>query len=85
MLYLRGEVEPAELLDQVRCHRAWLMIAPTPTSDDSALDLPDLKLDIERTPDGLSVSVTVSPRLVPELRRRLARDLEVYRIIARSE
>ena len=86
LLYLRGDLEPAQLEDEIRCHRAWLMIAPRTTSEDSALDLPGLDIDVQRAPDGLHVSVSLAnPRLRPELRRRLARDLEVSRIIARSE
>ena len=85
MLYLRAGIQPEELQTEIRCHRAWLMIAPSTSSDDSALDLPDLQLDVKRVTEGLSVSVTVDARLLPELRRRLARDLEAYRSVARAE
>jgi len=67
---------PERLLAQLRCHRAWMMLAPA-DMDDCPLDLPGLVLDARGDVDGVTVSLSVRDRaLVPELQRRAAVDLE---------
>ena len=67
---------PDQLLAAMRCHRAFMMIAPS-DMDDCPLDLPGLELDARGDTDGITVSLTVKdPALVPELKRRVAHDLE---------
>jgi hypothetical protein len=77
ILYLAPEAGPAErLLADLRCHRAWMMLAPA-GMDDCPLDLPGLVLDARGDGAGITVSIAVSDRrLVGELQRRAARDLE---------
>jgi len=71
---------PDTLLVALRCHRAWMMIAPTAGMDDCALDLPGLVLDARGTPEGVTLVITVdSPKLIPELQRRVAQQLEEHR------
>jgi len=45
--------------------------------DDCPLDLPDIMLDARGDREGITVSIAVrDPKLVPELQRRTAHDLE---------
>jgi hypothetical protein len=67
---------PGELLAAMRCHRAWLMITAV-QMDDDALDLPGLVFDAQRDGDNVTVAMTVTdPKLIPELQRRVTRELE---------
>jgi hypothetical protein len=67
---------PARLLAAVRCHRAWMMLDRT-GMDDCPLDLPGIRVSVRGDENGIELTITVSdPSLVPELRRRVARDLE---------
>ncbi len=68
---------PDELLAALRCHRAFMMLAPA-DMDDCPLDLPGLVIDARGDATGVTVSLSVKDgKLVPELQRRTAHDLEV--------
>lgn len=70
---------PAQLLAAMRCHRAWMMLAPT-DMDACPLDLPGLAVDARADATGVTVSLAVrDPKLVSELQRRVALDLEHHR------
>ena len=67
---------PDKLLAELKCHRAWMMLAAT-GMDDCPLDLPGLVLDARGDAEGITVSMAVrDPKLVEELHRRTAHDLE---------
>ena len=66
---------PDELLADLRCHRAWMMLAPA-DMDDCPLDMPGLFIEARGEPEGITLSFVVrDPRLVPEVQRRAAHDL----------
>jgi hypothetical protein len=68
--------DPDRLLAAIKCHRAWMMLAPA-NMDDCPLDLPGLTLDARGDANGVTVSIAVrDPALVPELQRRTALELE---------
>jgi len=68
---------PDALEAALRCHRAWMMLAPA-GMDDCPLDLPGLQVDARGDTDGITLVMSVAdPKLVPELQRRAAHDLEV--------
>lgn len=77
IVYLSSDAGPPErLLAQLRCHRAWMMLAPA-DMDDCPLDLPGLELDARGDRDGVTVAITIRDRsLVRELQRRAATELE---------
>ncbi len=67
---------PDQLLAAMKCHRAFMMLAPS-DMDDCPLDLPGLELDARGDSAGITVSMTVKDSsLIPELKRRAAHDLE---------
>lgn len=67
---------PEYLLASMKCHRAWMMLAPA-GMEDCPLDLPEIELDARGDREGITVSiVTRDPALVPELQRRAAHELE---------
>ncbi|MBL9019177.1 MAG: hypothetical protein JNL83_33620 [Myxococcales bacterium] len=67
---------PDKLLADLRCHRAWMMLAPA-GMEACPLDLAGLVIDARGDSDGIVVSLSVrDPKLVPELQRRAAHDLE---------
>ncbi len=69
--------DPDRLLADLKCHRAWMMLAPA-GMETCPLDLPGLVLEAKSDIDGISVALTVrDPKLVPELQRRAAHDLEM--------
>jgi hypothetical protein len=77
VVYLRPEISANELLAELRCHRAWMMLAEA-GMETCPLDLPRLHVQAHGDARGVSVEITVSdPLLVPELQRRAARDLEM--------
>jgi hypothetical protein len=80
IMYLSADAGPPDrLLAQLRCHRAWMMLAPA-GMDDCPLDLPGLVLDARGDVDGVTVSISVQDRkLVQELQRRAAHELETSR------
>ena len=68
---------PDELLAALKCHRAYMMLAPT-GMDDCPLDLPGLEVDARGDAEGVTLAMTVKDtKLVPELQRRAAHDLEM--------
>jgi len=67
---------PAKLLADIRCHRAWMMLAPS-NMDTCPLDLAGIHVDAAGDASGITVTITVrDPALVPELQRRAAHDVE---------
>ncbi len=77
IFYLKASYGPPDkLLSDIRCHRAWMMLAPT-GMDDCPLDLPSIVVDARGDLDGITVSVVErDPALVDELHRRAAHELE---------
>jgi hypothetical protein len=76
ILYLAPATGPDRLLADLDCHRAWMMLAPA-NMDDCPLDLPGLALDARGDAEGITVSIVIrDPRLVDELHRRAAVQLE---------
>lgn len=77
IVMLAAEAGPSDhLLAAIRCHRAWMMLGEA-GMDDCPLDLAGLT--VEAYGDESGISVEIKPRdhaLVPELRRRVAKDLE---------
>lgn len=66
---------PARVIAQMRCHRAWMMLQDG--AADGPLDLAGLEIAATGDASGISVALMVRDRkLVPELQRRAARDLE---------
>jgi hypothetical protein len=78
VMYLSPEAGPPErLLADVRCHRAWMMLAPRNDMESCPLDLAGVHVDATGDSTGVTVTITVSDRaLVAELQRRAAHDLE---------
>lgn len=67
---------PERLLSAMRCHRAWMMLGRTDMQD-CPLDLPGLQVSARGDANGIELTLTVTdPKLVDELRRRAAHDLE---------
>jgi hypothetical protein len=77
VLYLRANAGmPDQLLADLKCHRAWMMLSDT-GMDDCPLDLPGLTLDARGDDEGITVLLGIrDPKLVEELHRRAAHDLE---------
>jgi len=77
IVYLAPDAGPPDrLLAKMKCHRAAMMLAPG-GMDDCPLDLPDITLDARGDTEGITVAIGVrDPKLVPELQRRAAHDLE---------
>jgi hypothetical protein len=77
IVYLSADAgAPDRLLADMRCHRAWMMLAPS-GMDDCPLDLTDIQVMARGTLEEIEVTITVSdPALVGELQRRVARELE---------
>ena len=77
ILYLAPDAgAPDRLLTRMKCHRAMMMLAPV-GMEDCPLDLPDIAVDARGDTDGITVSIVVrDPKLIPELQRRAAHDLE---------
>lgn len=67
---------PEKLLAALRCHRAWMMLGRS-AMDDCPLDLPGLHVAARGDAAGTELTFTIDDAtLVPELRRRVARDVE---------
>jgi hypothetical protein len=80
ILYLSANAGPADrLLDDLKCHRAWMMLTET-GMDDCPLDLPGIVLDAHGEGESAIITLAIAvedPRLVPELQRRAAHELEI--------
>jgi hypothetical protein len=78
VLYLSSDAGTAErLLAELACHRAWMRLAPA-NMDACPLDLDGLLVDAKGSGEGITLTLTVKDkRLVPELQRRAAHDLEM--------
>ena len=67
---------PERLLLALRCHRAWMMLGRT-QMDDCPLDLPGLRVGAQGDANQIELTLTIDDKkLVPELQRRTAHDLE---------
>ena len=79
-LYLSPDAgAPDKLLGDMKCHRAWMMLAPRADMDDCPLDLAGIHLEAKGDPSGVTVTITVAnPRVVEELQRRAAHELETH-------
>jgi hypothetical protein len=77
IVYLAPDAGPPDdLIAKMKCHRAAMMLAPS-GMEDCPLDLPDIALDARGDAGGITVSIVVrDPKLVAELQRRAAHDLE---------
>lgn len=73
------------LLADLRCHRAWLMAGPG-VDKDAPLALPGLLVDAKGTQDGIMLTLTLKDAaLIPELQRRVVRQIEASRRLAGHE
>lgn len=77
VVFLRPDAgTPDALLKAIRCHRAWMMLGER-GMEECPLDLAGIHVIAHGDPSGISIEITVSDsRLVPELQRRTAKDLE---------
>jgi hypothetical protein len=77
ILYLSpGAGSPDQLIADMKCHRAWMMLAPA-GMEDCPLDLPGIQVDARGDGEGVTVSIVIhDATLVDELHRRAARELE---------
>lgn len=68
---------PESLIADLKCHRAWMMLAPMEGMDDCPLDLPGLLVDARGDEGAITLVLSVpDPKLVPELQRRVAKQAE---------
>ena len=77
IIYLSPDAGPADrLLRDMRCHRAWMMLAPS-GMDSCPLDLAGIHVTVTGDAENIAVTITVRDRnLVEELQRRAASELE---------
>jgi len=77
LIFFRPEAgTPDALLRELRCHRAWMMLGEA-GMEECPLDLAGIQIVAHGDPSGISVQITAQdPRVVAELQRRTARDLE---------
>ncbi|HTL37209.1 MAG TPA: hypothetical protein VL326_28945 [Kofleriaceae bacterium] len=77
ILYLSADAGmPDQLMADMKCHRAWMMLAPA-GMEDCPLDLPGIQVDARGDKEGVTVSIVIhDPNLVDELHRRAAHELE---------
>jgi len=69
-------VTTQQIRAELRCYEAWTRLSEI--EEDSPLDLPDLRIVIDEDGSGISVGLQLQDStLLPELRRRTARQLEV--------
>jgi len=74
-----------QLMTDLRCYRAWLIVG-SGVEQDSPLALPGLLADVRGDQDGITLTLTTrDARLIPELQRRVLRQLEESRRPARHE
>jgi hypothetical protein len=70
---------PGRLLEELRCHRAWVRLGEVP-DDKCPLELPDIDLVAYGDKTGISVEITLeNPALVGELQRRTVYVVETKR------
>ncbi len=68
---------PEVLVADLKCHRAWMMLAPAGGMDNCPLDLPDLQVDARGDQAGVTLVITSrEPSVVFELQRRVAKQVE---------
>jgi hypothetical protein len=77
VLYLGAYASaPERPLADLKCHRAWMMLSDA-DMDTCPVDLPGLTLDVRGDDEGITVLMGIrDPKLVDELHRRAAHDLE---------
>jgi hypothetical protein len=77
IMYLSADAGmPDDTIAAMKCHRAWMMLAPA-GMEDCPLDLPGIQVDARGDREGITVSIVVrDPNLVEELHRRAAHELE---------
>jgi hypothetical protein len=76
VFYLSPDAGPPErLLADMRCHRAWMMLAPS-DMDECPLDLAGIEVNARGDATEITVEIRVKdPRLVDELHRRAHHEL----------
>jgi hypothetical protein len=76
-IYLAPDAGPADvLLRDMRCHRAWMMLAPS-AMDSCPLDVEGIQVTAKGDGAGIAVTITVRDRaLVDELQRRAMVEVE---------
>lgn len=68
---------PDRLLADMRCHRAWMLMSTARNMEDCPLDLPGIAVEAKGDAEGITVTIVEKdPKLVAELQRRAAHDLE---------
>jgi len=73
------------LLKDLRCHRSWLLMS-TGVEQDSPLELPGILVDARGDQDGITLTLTMrDTRQVPELQKRVLRQLEELKRAPRHE
>lgn len=76
ILYLDREAGPPEqLLKELRCHRAWMMLSEA-GMENCPLDLPSIHIQAYGDTTGVSIEIHAKQAMVPELQRRAAVHLE---------
>lgn len=78
IVYLSPDAGPPDtVMAALVCHQAWMMLAPAPQMADCPLDLNGLSFDARGDSNGITVSLSIKdPKMIPELQRRVAHDLE---------
>jgi hypothetical protein len=77
IVYLSAAAGPADhLLADLRCHRAWMMVAANNGMEQCPLDLPNLVVDAHGDDEGITLAISVGSRFVEELQRRVAAELD---------
>ncbi len=68
---------PEALVADLKCHRAWMMLAPAGGMDNCPLDLPNLQVDARGDETSITLVITSrEPSVVFELQRRIAKQAE---------
>jgi hypothetical protein len=77
VMYLGSDAGgPDQLLAELRCHRAWMMLSPA-GMDSCPLDVPGLLVDAHGDNAGVTLYMSVQdPKWIPELQRRVAVEAE---------
>jgi hypothetical protein len=64
-----------QLMSDLRCHRAWMMLSSRSGMDDGPLDLPGIEVDAHGDASGITLAIVVDDKLVVELQRRMTQEL----------